>query len=163
MRAITPNLWFDDNALEAAEFYVSLFPDSRITRVMRYTSAGPGPEGEVVTVEFELRGQPFTGINGGPIFSFDEAISFAIECDDQAESDRYWDAFLADGGQQSQCGWLKDRFGLSWQVYPSELAELTGDPDPERAARATAAMLQMQRIDIEAIRAAADGGSQPAS
>lgn len=118
MDAITPNLWFDDNAEEAAEFYVSVFPDSRITRVMRYTQAGPGPEGTAVTVEFALRGQPFTGINGGPMFTFSEAVSFAISCEDQAESDHYWEALLAGGGQESQCGWLKDRFGLSWQVSP---------------------------------------------
>lgn len=156
MRPITPNLWFDDNALEAAEFYVALFPDSRITRVMHYTAAGPGPEGEVVTVEFELRGQPFAGINGGPHFTFTEATSFAVECDDQAEADHYWEALLAGGGEESQCGWLKDRFGLSWQVYPRELGELLGDPDPQRAARATAAMLGMRRIDVEAIRTAMD-------
>ncbi len=155
-RAITPNLWFDDNALEAAEFYVSVFPDSRITRVMRYTEAGPGTAGAVVTVEFDLRGQPFTGINGGPLFTFSEAVSFAIQCEDQAESDHYWTALTADGGQESQCGWLKDRFGLSWQVYPIELATLIGDPDPARAARATAEMLRQRRIDVAAIRAAMD-------
>lgn len=159
MDAITPNLWFDDNAEEAAEFYVSVFPDSRITRVMRYTQAGPGPEGTAVTVEFVLRGQPFTGINGGPMFTFSEAVSFAISCEDQAESDHYWEALLAGGGQESQCGWLKDRFGLSWQVYPKQLAELIGDPDPGRASRATAAMLGQRRIDLDAIRAAADGAS----
>lgn len=157
MRPITPNIWFDDNALEAAEFYASVFPDSRITRVMRYTEAGPGEPGTVVTVEFDLRGQPFVGINGGPIFRPTEAISFALECEDQDESDHYWELLTADGGEESQCGWLKDRFGVSWQVYPAELADLTGAEDPERAARATAAMLQMRRIDIAAIRAAADG------
>lgn len=153
---ITPNLWFDDNAEDAAEFYVSLFPNSRITNVARYTDAGPGPAGSVVTVEFVLDGQPFVGINGGPMFTFTEAVSFAVPCPDQGESDRLWDALTADGGEESQCGWLKDRFGVSWQVYPAELGELTGDPDPERAARATAAMLTMRRIDIDAIRAAAD-------
>ncbi len=156
MRPITANLWYDGNAEEAVEFYVSVFPNSRITYVARYGEAGPGPAGTVVTIDFELNGQPFTAINGGPQFQFDEAVSFAIQCDDQAESDRYWDLLTADGGQESQCGWLKDRYGLSWQVYPAELNDLVNDPDPERAARATKAMLAMRRIDLNAIRAAAD-------
>lgn len=157
MVQITPNLWFDDNAEQAARFYVAIFPGSRITNIARYTAAGPGPEGQAVTVDFELDGQPFTGINGGPMFTFSEAVSFALPCADQAESDRYWEALLADGGQPSQCGWLKDKFGLSWQVYPRALGDYTADPDPERAARATAAMLQMSRIDLAAVAAAADG------
>ena len=158
MPTITPNLWFDDDAVEAAEFYVSLFPNSMVGRTSRYTEAGPGDPGTVVTVEFELDGQPFCGINGGPAFTFDEAVSFAIECVDQAELDRYWDALVADGGEESQCGWLKDRFGLSWQVVPAGLDELLADPDPARAARATTAMLGMKRLDIAAIQAAADAG-----
>lgn len=157
MIAITPNLWFDGDAEEAADFYVSVFPNSRITRVQRYTDAGPGPAGSVVTVEIELDGTRFVLINGGPPFTFDEAVSFAIECADQAESDHYWAALTADGGSESQCGWLKDRFGLSWQVFPAGLQALLTDPDPERAARATAAMLSQRRIDLAAIRAAADG------
>lgn len=157
MTQITPNLWFDTNAEEAAEFYVSVFPNSRITNVMRYTEAGPGEPGTAVTVDFELDGNRFTGINGGPHFHFTEAVSFVRETEDQAETDRLWAALTADGGEESQCGWLKDKFGLSWQVYPAELGSLVGDPDPERAARATKAMLGMRRIDIAAIRAAADG------
>ena len=133
-----------------------MFPNSRITNVQRYGDAGPGAAGTVVTIEFELDGKPFTGINGEPMFTFSEAVSFAISREDQAESDLYWEALLAGGGQESQCGWLKDRFGLSWQVYPKQLAELIGDPDPGRASRATAAMLGQRRIDLDAIRAAAD-------
>lgn len=157
MITITPNLWFDGNAEEAAEFYVSVFPNSRILRVERYTDAGPGPAGSVVTVEIELDGTRFTLINGGPQFTFDESVSFAVECADQGESDRYWAALTADGGTESQCGWLKDRFGLSWQVYPRELDTLLHDADPHRAARATEAMLRQRRIDLAVIRAAADG------
>ena len=157
MRRPVPNLWFDGTAEEAAAFYCSVFPNSRITRVTRYTAAGPGPEGSAVTVDFELDGLAFTGINGGPQFPFTEAVSFAIPCDDQAEADRYWDALTGDGGSPSQCGWLTDKYGLSWQVYPAELRTLLDDPEPERAARATQAMLQMTRIDLAAIRAAADG------
>jgi predicted 3-demethylubiquinone-9 3-methyltransferase (glyoxalase superfamily) len=156
MRRIVPNLWFDTQALEAAEFYVGIFPRSRITNVLRYTEAGPGEPGSVLTVDVELDGHPFTAINGGPMFSFDEAVSFLIECEDQAEIDRYWDA-LTDGGQESQCGWLKDRYGLSWQVVPVGMDELFADPDPERARRAMEAMLQMVKIDVAALRAAADG------
>lgn len=162
MAQITPNLWFDKHALDAAEFYVSVFPNSRVTNVMRTTDAGPGEPGTVVTVDFELDGTALTGINGGPQFAFSEAVSFAVPCADQAEADRLWDALTADGGQESQCGWLKDRFGLSWQVYPAELHRLLGDRDPGRAARATAAMLGMRRIDIAAVRAAADG-AEPAA
>jgi predicted 3-demethylubiquinone-9 3-methyltransferase (glyoxalase superfamily) len=154
MPRIVPNLWFDTQAVEAAEFYCSIFPNSKITNVLRYTEAGPGPAGEVVTVEFELDGQPFAGINGGPIFTFSEAVSLLIECEDQAEVDRYWDALLA-GGEESQCGWLKDRYGLSWQVVPKALDDLLDDADPQRAARATKAMLGMRKLDLAAIEAAA--------
>lgn len=133
-----------------------MFPNSRITNVQRYGDAGPGAAGTVVTIEFELDGKPFTGINGGPHFTFSEAVSFAIACADQEESDRYWYALLADGGQESQCGWLKDRFGLSWQVYPAQLQSLLGDPDPGRSTRAMQCMLSQHRIDLAEIRAAAD-------
>ena len=153
---ITPNLWFDTQAEEAAEFYCSIFPNSRIVDVARYTEAGPGEPGSVMTVEFELDGQRFVGINGGPQFKFDEAVSFQITCEDQDELDYYWER-LTDGGSESQCGWLKDRFGLSWQVVPSGMEEIFSDPDPERAQRAMQAMLGMRKIDIAALRSAADG------
>lgn len=153
---IVPNLWFDTEAEEAAAFYVSIFPNSRVTNVMRYTEAGPGEPGTVVTVEFELDGQPFVGINGGPVFPFTEAVSFMVPCEDQAEVDHYWDA-LVEGGEPSQCGWLKDRYGLSWQVVAKVLAQLLADPDPDRARRATEAMLGMSKLDAEALVAAADG------
>ncbi len=153
---IVPNLWFDGQAEEAAEFYCSLFGNSRITRIMRYTEAGPGAPGTVVTVEFELDGQPFVGINGGPDFTFDEAVSFQIDCASQEEVDHFWDR-LTEGGQGVQCGWLKDRYGLSWQVVPIGLDDLLDDEDPERARRATEAMFGMVKLDLAAIRAAADG------
>ena len=157
MPKITPNLWFDTHAEEAAEFYCSIFPNSKITDVTHYTEAGPGPVGTVLTVEFELDGQPFVGINGGPAFTFDEAVSFQIDCADQAEVDFYWDK-LTDGGEESQCGWLKDRYGLSWQVVPVGMAELFNDADPQRAARAMQAMLGMKKLDVAALQAAANGG-----
>ena len=156
MPRITPNLWFDDQALEAAEFYVSVFPNSRITDVTHYTDAGPGEPGSVLTVDFELDGQRYTGINGGPAFTFDEAISLLVGCRDQAEIDYYWDA-LTRGGEESRCGWLKDRYGLSWQVCPEGWEAVLNDPDPARARRATAAMLTMRKLDIAALEAAADG------
>jgi predicted 3-demethylubiquinone-9 3-methyltransferase (glyoxalase superfamily) len=155
MPTITPNLWFDQNALEAAEFYVSIFPNSRITNVTHYTDAGPGESGTVQTVDFELDGQRHTGINGGPAFTFDEAISLLVECADQAEVDYYWEK-LTDGGEESQCGWLKDRFGLSWQVVPAGMEELFADPDESRVERAMRAMLGMKKLDIAAMMAAAD-------
>lgn len=156
MQPIIPNLWFDDDAEDAAAFYTSVFDNSRIVDVTRYTEAGPGPAGSVVTVEFELDGQRFVGINGGPRFTFDEAVSFQITCRTQAEIDYYWDR-LTDGGQESQCGWLKDRFGLSWQVVPAGLGDLLDDADPERARRATEALLAMTKLDIAALQRAADG------
>jgi predicted 3-demethylubiquinone-9 3-methyltransferase (glyoxalase superfamily) len=156
MPRITPNLWFDTQAQQAAEFYVSIFPGSEITDTTYYGEAGPGPTGTVLTVEFTLDGQPFVGINGGPHFTFDEAVSFMITCDEQDEVDYYWDALTA-GGEESQCGWLKDKFGLSWQVCPSGMAEVLNDADPERANRAMKAMLGMRKIDVAALRAAADG------
>jgi predicted 3-demethylubiquinone-9 3-methyltransferase (glyoxalase superfamily) len=154
---ITPNLWFDRQAEQAAEFYVSIFPNSRILGTTRYPEGAPGPAGEVMTVDFELDGQRFTGINGGPHFTFDEAVSFLVPCADQAEVDRYWDALLEGGGTTSQCGWLKDRFGLSWQVVPDGMDELLADADPERAQRAMQAMLGMVKLDVAALQAAADG------
>lgn len=156
MPRIIPNLWFDTQAEEAANFYVSIFPNSRVTEITRYTEAGPGPAGSVLTVNFELDGQQFTGINGGPQFTFDEAVSLLIECADQDEVDHYWEK-LTDGGQEVQCGWLKDRYGLSWQVVPAGWEAMMTDPDPERVARSTTAMLGMVKLDIAALRAAADG------
>jgi predicted 3-demethylubiquinone-9 3-methyltransferase (glyoxalase superfamily) len=153
---IIPNLWFDTQALDAAEFYVSVFPNSRVTEVSHYTEAGPRPEGTVLTVDFELDGQPFTGINGGPEFTFSEAVSFLVECADQAEVDYYWEK-LTDGGAEIECGWLRDRYGLAWQVVPAGMGDLINDPDRERAARAMRAMLGMKKIDIAAMKAAADG------
>ena len=157
MPTITPNLWFDDQSEEAAAFYVSVFPNSRIRSVSYYGEAGPRPAGMVLTVDFVLDGQGFTAINGGPDFTFDEAVSLLINCADQDEIDYYWNALSA-GGQEGPCGWLKDRYGLSWQVVPEGMAELLGDPDDEGGQRAMRAMLGMRKLDIAALRAAADGG-----
>ena len=154
---ITPCLWFDGQAEEAATFYTSIFPNARILDIARYGAAGPGPEGSVMTVNFELNGQEFTGLNGGPEFTFNEAVSFQIYCEDQAEVDRYWDA-LTDGGEEGPCGWLKDRYGLSWQIVPTRLMELINDPDPGRSQRAMQCMLGQNKIDIAAVEQAADGG-----
>lgn len=157
MPTITPNLWFDDNALDAAEFYVSVFPNSSIDTVTHYTAAGPGPEGSVLTVAFNLDGQPVVGINGGPMFSFTEAVSLEITCADQAEVDYYWDALTADGGQESMCAWLVDRFGLSWQIVPEALPRLLAGPDKAGAGRAMQAMLQMRKIVVADIEKAYAG------
>ena len=154
---IVPNLWFDTEAEAAAEFYTSVFPNSRVLGVARYPEGSPGPAGTVMTVEFELDGQRFMGINGGPEFTFDEAVSLEIICEDQDEVDYYWERLTADGGSESQCGWLKDRYGVSWQVVPEGWEELFTDADPKRAERATQAMLQMGKLDIAALRGAADG------
>ncbi|GAA1301848.1 VOC family protein [Pseudonocardia xinjiangensis] len=153
---IIPNLWFDTEAEEAAAFYLSVFPNSRIRKVSHYGEGGPRPAGMVMTVEFELDGQRFVGINGGPEFTFDEAVSFQISCENQEEVDHYWDR-LSDGGEEGPCGWLKDRFGLSWQVVPTAFEELLADPDPARAQRAMQAMFSMTKLDIAALRSAADG------
>lgn len=153
---ITPNLWFDTEAEEAASFYVSVFKGSRIVHVARYTEAGPRPAGMVMSVEFELDGQRFVAINGGPQFTFDEAVSFQISCETQDDVDYYWER-LSEGGKEGPCGWLKDRFGLSWQVVPTGMEELFSDPDPKRAQRAMQAMLGMGKLDIAALRSAADG------
>jgi len=156
---ITPFLWFDDQAEEAVNFYLSVFPNSRVLRTSRYGEAGPGPAGSVMTIEFELDGNLFTALNGGPDhFDFDESISFVIDCATQSEVDHYWDA-LRDGGSEIACGWLKDRFGVRWQVVPSEFLAIISDPDPERARRATEAMMQMMKLDVRALKAAADGPS----
>jgi predicted 3-demethylubiquinone-9 3-methyltransferase (glyoxalase superfamily) len=153
---ITPNLWFDGNAEEAAEFYCSVFTNARILSKTHYTESAPGETGTVMTVEWELDGQRFVGINGGSEFKFNEAISLQINCETQEEIDYYWDR-LTDGGEEVQCGWLKDRFGVSWQVTPTGIDEVFGDADPEGANRAMQAMLKMKKLDIAALRAAAEG------
>jgi predicted 3-demethylubiquinone-9 3-methyltransferase (glyoxalase superfamily) len=154
MRRITPFLWFDTQAEEAAKFYASIFPNSRILKTARYGEAGPGPKGSVMTVEFELDGQRMIALNGGPHFKFTEAISLSVDCRDQKEVDHYWSK-LSQGGQESMCGWLKDRYGLSWQVNPAILGELFADPDAKKAKRVMEAMLKMKKIDIAALEAAA--------
>ena len=148
MQKITPFLWFNDNAEEPAKFYVSVFPKSKIVSTARYGKAGPGPAGSVMTVEFELNGQPFIALNGGPQFKFTEAISFTVNCENQEELDKMWDKLLQGGGRPDQCGWLKDKFGLSWQVVPTILPELLQDKDPEKSKRVMEAMLKMVKIDI---------------
>lgn len=156
MPRITPNLWFDTQAEEAAQFYVSVFPNSKIRAVSHYGDAGPRPAGMVLTVEFVLDGQDFIALNGGPQFAFDEAVSFVINCADQDEVDYYWERLSA-GGQEGPCGWLKDRYGLSWQVVPTGFSELMEDPDQARKDRAMRAVLGMSKLDLAAIFAAADG------
>jgi predicted 3-demethylubiquinone-9 3-methyltransferase (glyoxalase superfamily) len=155
--SVTPFLWFHAQAEDAAAFYVSLFPQSRIRHTVMTNSAIPGDDDGVLTVDFELDGQRIIAMNGGPAFTLDEAFSLSVEVDGQEEVDRLWDALTADGGEPSRCGWLRDRFGLSWQIIPRELHQLMADPDPERASRAAAAMMTMGKIDVAALRAAADG------
>lgn len=150
-------LWFDNNAEEAVEFYCSVFKNAKVGDVVRYGDAGPGPKGSVVTATFELEGQRFVALNGGPQFKFTEAVSFYVDCESQDEVDYYWDRLTADGGSESQCGWLKGKFGLSWQIIPSVLIELMGDPDPEKSRRVTEAMLQMRKIDISKLQEAYAG------
>ena len=157
MSRISPFLWFDDQAEEAAKLYVSLFPNSKITSVSRYGEAGPGEPGSVMIVSFELDGLSVTALNGGPVFKLSEAFSMSVDCADQAEVDRYWDALIEHGGQPSQCGWLKDRFGLSWQIVPRALPRLLGDPDRAKAQRVMAAMLKMHKLDVAALEVAAQG------
>jgi predicted 3-demethylubiquinone-9 3-methyltransferase (glyoxalase superfamily) len=158
MSKITPCLWFNGQAEEAAKFYTAILPDSRIEKVHRAPADNPStPRGAVLTVDFILAGQQFIGLNGGPEFPFTEAISFSIDCADQAEVDRLWDALVEGGGEHSVCGWLKDRFGVSWQVIPRQLPELLDGPDPEGAARAMQAMLEMTKIDVARLREAYDG------
>jgi len=154
MSRITPCLWFDTEGEEAAEFYTSIFPNSRILEVTRYGDAGPREAGTVMTVTFELDGREFVALNGGPEFTFDEAISFQIDCGSQEEVDDYWSR-LGEGGEEGPCGWVKDRYGLSWQVVPTRLTELLTHPDPETSQRAMAAMLQMRKIDIATLEEAA--------
>jgi len=154
MQKIGPFLWFDSNAEEAANFYVSIFKDSKILKIARYGEAGPGPAGSVMVVNFQIEGQDFIALNGGPLFKFTEAISFVINCQTQEEVDHYWNKLTA-GGQESQCGWLKDKYGLSWQVTPTILGELLADKDHKKAQRVMQAMLQMKKIDIAALKRAA--------
>jgi len=153
MPKITPFLWFDNQAEQAAEFYTSIFKNSKITAIARYPKGSPGPEGSVMTVGFELDGQPFTALNGGPIFKFNESVSFVVPCETQEEVDQYWERLL-EGGQESQCGWLKDRYGLSWQIVPNALIEMLQDRDPEKSKRVMGAMLQMKKIEIGPLRQA---------
>jgi predicted 3-demethylubiquinone-9 3-methyltransferase (glyoxalase superfamily) len=162
MTTITPCLWFDGNGLEAAELYVSIIPDSRITDVSYYGPEQPGEKGAVMTVAFELAGRPFTALNGGPQFKFTEAISLQVSAADQDEVDRYTELLTADGGEVGPCAWVKDRFGLSWQVVPEELIKLIGDQNPVRANAAVQAMLGMTKIDIQALRDAADAAAPSA-
>ncbi len=156
MQKITPCLWFDTQAEEAARFYVSIFKNSKIGDISRYGDAGPGPKGGVLVVVFELDGVRFTALNGGPVFKFNEAISLQVDCADQAEVDDMWDRLSA-GGLTSQCGWLKDRYGVSWQIVPRILMELIGDPDPAKSQRVMAAMLKMTKIDIAKLQEAYAG------
>ena len=155
MQKITPCLWFDTDGEDAARFYTSVFPNSKIVDVTQYGSAGPRPEGNVMTVEFELNGQTFVALNGGPDFTFNEAVSFQVSCENQEDVDYYWER-LAENGEEGPCGWLKDKFGLSWQIIPTALPKLLNDPDNERAQRVMAAMLDMGKIDIEALERAAE-------
>ena len=158
MQKITPMLWFDGTAEEAARFHTSLFPDSRVDKVVRAAADNPSTrEGDVITVEYTVAGSPFVGLNGGPDFQFNEAVSFVVTCEDQAEVDRYWDALVQGGGEHSVCGWLKDRFGLSWQVVPRELNEMLESPDHDAARRAMEAMLKMTKLDVNALREAFEG------
>ncbi len=155
MQKITPFLWFESQAEEAAKFYVSIFENSKVKKVTRYGEGGPGPSGTAMTVEFELNGLEFIGLNGGPHFKFTEAVSFSVACKSQKEVDYYWEK-LSEGGEEGRCGWLKDRFGLSWQVNPTVLGEMLGDKDPAKAKRVMEAMLKMDKIDIPTLKKAYD-------
>lgn len=157
MLKITPMLWFDDQAEEAANLYTSLFKNSKINFVARYPENSPGNAGSVMTVSFDLEGQEFTALNGGPLFKFTEAISFVTHCEDQAEVDKLWYGLTANGGEESQCGWLKDRFGVSWQIVPNALGELMSDPDRKKADRVYQAMLKMKKLDIGGLQQAFNG------
>ena len=156
MQKISPFLWYNDNAEEAVNFYTSIFKNSKILAVARYGEGGPGPNGSVMTINFQIEGQEFIALNGGPHFKFNEAISFSVDCETQEEVDELWEK-LSEGGQKSQCGWLKDKYGLSWQVNPRILGELLSDKDPEKAKRVMEAMLQMEKIDIKTLKQAYDG------
>jgi predicted 3-demethylubiquinone-9 3-methyltransferase (glyoxalase superfamily) len=154
---ITPFLWFDNQAEAAAQFYTSIFKNSKILHVSRYGDAGPGPKGAVMVVNFQLAGQEFTALNGGPRFTFSEAFSFVVNCENQKEIDEYWSKLTAGGGQESMCGWLKDKFGFSWQIVPTVLGSLMSDKDPKKANRVMQALLQMKKLDIAKLKAAAEG------
>ncbi len=156
MQKITPFLWFDNNAEEAMNFYVSIFKNSKVGTITRYGEAGPGPKGTVMSATFQLDGQEFFALNGGPLFKFTEAISFFVNCETQAEVDELWEK-LSEGGQPSRCGWLKDKYGLSWQIIPSVLTTMLGDKDPGKAKRVMEAMLQMEKIGITLLKQAYDG------
>jgi predicted 3-demethylubiquinone-9 3-methyltransferase (glyoxalase superfamily) len=162
MQKITPFLWYDDQAEEAANLYTSVFDNSKILSTTHYGAAGPGEPGSVMTVEFELEGQRFVGLNGGPKFPFTEAVSFVVDCETQDEVDELWEK-LSEGGEEGPCGWLKDRFGLSWQIVPRVLLELLSDPDPEKSQRVMKAMLEMHKIEIEPLRRAYAGDEVTAS
>lgn len=154
---ITPFLWFDNQAEEAAKLYCSIFKNSEMGQTVRYGDVGPGPKGQVMIVTFKIDGQEFTALNGGPRFRFDEAVSFVINCESQDEMDYYWDSLTADGGQESQCGWLKDKFGLSWQIVPTIITEMMSDQDPAKAGRVMQAVMQMKRLDLQKLVDAAAG------
>jgi predicted 3-demethylubiquinone-9 3-methyltransferase (glyoxalase superfamily) len=156
MQKITPFLWFDNQAEEAANFYTSIFKNSKIVKIARYGDAGPGPKGSAITVVFQLEGQEFIALNGGPHFKFTEAISLSVDCKTQQEIDEFWTKLSA-GGQEGQCGWLKDKYGLSWQVNPAILGEMLTDPDPEKSKRVMEAMMKMTKIDIALLKKAYDG------
>jgi predicted 3-demethylubiquinone-9 3-methyltransferase (glyoxalase superfamily) len=158
MPKITPFLWFDNQAEEAMNFYVSIFANSKVGAITHYGDAGPGPKGSVMTASFELDGQPFTALNGGPVFTFTAAISFVVNCQTQAEVDHFWDKLSA-GGQEVQCGWLTDRFGVSWQVVPTVLPEMLQDKYPEKAKRVMAAMLTMKKLSIDGLTRAYEGSA----
>jgi len=155
MQKITPFLWFDNNAEEAAQFYTSIFKNSKILNVSRYGDAGPGPKGSVMVVNFQLEGQQFTALNGGPLFKFSEAFSFVVNCETQKEIDEYWNKLTSGGGRESECGWLKDKFGFSWQIVPTALGKLMSDP--KNANRVMQALLQMKKLDIATLEDAAEG------
>ena len=163
MQKITPFLWFDNQAEEAAKFYTSIFKNSKVGKILRYgekvakTSQSSRPVGSVLTIEFEIEGQKFVALNGGPLFKFNESVSFVVNCETQEEVDYFWGKLTADGGEESQCGWLKDKFGLSWQITPTVLIDMLHDKDPEKAERVMKAMLQMQKIEIPKLKAAYGG------
>jgi predicted 3-demethylubiquinone-9 3-methyltransferase (glyoxalase superfamily) len=156
MQKVTPFLWFDDKAEEAAKFYVSIFKNSKMGSVSRYGDAGPGPKGTVMVAKFQLDGQEFIALNAGPQFKFTEAISFVVNCETQEEVDEFWEK-LSEGGEKSQCGWLKDKYGLSWQIVPTVLGELMQDKDPQKSQRVMKAMLQMKKLDIQTLKQAYEG------
>jgi predicted 3-demethylubiquinone-9 3-methyltransferase (glyoxalase superfamily) len=156
IQKITPFLWFDNNAEEAVNLYTTIFKNSKIGKISRYGDAGPGPKGQVMVMQFTIEGQDFTALNGGPHFKFTEAVSFMVNCETQAEVDHFWDKLISNGGQPSQCGWLKDKFGLSWQITPSALGKLMSDPDPAKSGRVMQAMLKMTKIDIAELQRAYD-------